>query len=68
MFIEDSVTIATYQKGGTPFHRKDGDKKQAHIMIHPLERNLKLPARGAGPRLLLNGDRFRLNPAYKEEH
>lgn len=43
-FIEDGVAMATDQKGGAPFHRKQGYKKQAHIVIYPLERNIEMPA------------------------
>jgi len=45
--IEDGIAILTDKKGGAPFHRKQRYKKQTHIVIHPLERNIEMPARRA---------------------
>ena len=35
MFIKDSIAIFTDQKGVSFFNRKEGDEKQAQIMINP---------------------------------
>lgn len=43
-FIEDGVAIVTDKKGDAPFHRKQRYKKQAHIVIYPLEGNIEMPA------------------------
>jgi len=43
-FIENSIAMVTDQKGDAPFYREKGDKKQAYIVIYPLERDTDMPA------------------------
>lgn len=43
-FIEDGIAMVTDQKGDALFHRKQRYKKQAHIVIYPLKRDVKMPA------------------------
>jgi hypothetical protein len=67
MLINDSFAVFAEQKWGAPFDRKQGDKEQAHVMVHPLEINLHMPAGRARPGLPINRNCFGLNPANKEE-
>ena len=44
MLIDDRIAVFAEQERGAPLDRKQGDKKQAHVMVHPLEINLHMPA------------------------
>jgi len=68
MFLKNGVAMITGYKGITSFYRKQRDKKQAYIVVHPLEGYPNMPAYRTGPCLLLKGDCFWLNPADKEKH
>ena len=68
VLIDNSIAVFAGQKRGAPLDRKHGDKKQAHVMIYPLEINPKMPTGRARPGLPINSNCFGLNPANKEEH
>ena len=44
VLINDSFAVFAEQERRAPFDRKQGDKEQAHVMVHPLEINLHMPA------------------------
>jgi hypothetical protein len=68
MFIKGSLAVFTDQKWDPFFNRKEGDEKQAYIMIYPFEIDLIMATCGAGLGLPVNTDSFWLNPSNKEKH
>ena len=68
VLIDHGIALFAEQERGAPLDRKQGDKKQAHVMIYALEINPYMPTCRARPGLPINGDRFGLNPSNKEEH
>jgi hypothetical protein len=48
-FIGNTPTSLADDGGFAPGYRQDGNKKEAQVMVHPLEIRLGLPAQGTQP-------------------
>jgi hypothetical protein len=66
-FIGNAPASFAYDGGFTPAHRKDGDKKDAQVMIDSLEIGLGFPAQRTQPWIAINRFDSRMN-SRNENH
>ena len=66
-FIGNAPASFTDDGGLAPTYRKDRDKKDAQVMVDPLEKGLGLTAEGTQPRIAIDRLGFRLN-SRNENH
>jgi len=65
--IENSTATIALQKALSPFDRDEGNKKQADIVVQPLEARRGQTAVGADPRLIIHLHSSGLNSTDENE-
>jgi hypothetical protein len=65
-FIGNPPASFTDDGGFAAAYRKDGDKKDAQVMVDPLEIGLGLTAERTQPRIAIDRLGFRMNSRYEK--